>query len=281
MKFNKPFIIVSVLLIALITIASHDPRLLNFAGFTTGTVDSTNDWILFQDVTDSKVYKLHPSSLGGADNLGNHIATQSLNMNSNQINNALVVNADSCEILNSSFRNAPTFQYQDYTATGTLNRELAHYWDGTTDDTLTTSSVLPDETPFFVKNNDPILLLTILPGAGHTISGDGRIYAGEGVWFQKHGTVIERITPFRHDYRADLSPTTDSNGDFTVTHNLNTTNVVYTFTPICDACRYSFRRKTTSGITSNTIVIRVYDESTGTPLASTSLSVSAMVQRIN
>lgn len=204
-----------------------------------------------------------------------------MNINGNNINNASQLNGDSCNILNGAFENAPTFNYQNYTATGTLNRELAHYWDGTSDDTLITNTALPDETPFFVKNNDASLLLTVLAGAGHTMNGDGRIYPGEGCWFQKHGTVIERITPFRRDYRADLSPTTDSNGDFTITHNLGTSNVVYFLTPICDACRYSFRRKTTSGITSNTIVIRVYDETTGLALASTSLSCSVMVQRIN
>ncbi len=204
-----------------------------------------------------------------------------MNINGNNINNAAQLNGDSCNVLNGAFENAPTYNYQNYTATGTLNRELAHYWDGTSDDTLTTNTALPDETPFFVKNNDASLLLTILPGSGHTMNGDGRVYAGEACWFQKHGTVIERITPFRHDYRADLSPTTDASGDFTITHNLGTSNVVYFLTPICDACRYSFRRKTTSGITSNTIVIRVYDETTGLALASTSLSCSVMVQRIN
>lgn len=214
------------------------------------------------------------------DNLGNHIASQSLNMNGFPVNNASRVSADSCDILNSGFQNSPTFNYQDYTTTGTLNRELAHYWDGTTDDSLTVNAALPDETMFFVKNKDAILLLTVLPGSGFTMSGESRIYPGEGVWFQKHGTVIERITPFRRDYRADLSPTTDASGDFTITHNLGTTSVAYSFTPICDICRYSFRRKVTSGITSNTIVVRVYDETTGLALASTSISVSVMVQRI-
>jgi hypothetical protein len=204
-----------------------------------------------------------------------------MNINSQNINNAAQLNGDSCNVLNPAFENAPTFNYQNYTATGTLNRELAHYWDGSNDDSLTVNTALPDETPFFVKNNDVGFLLTILPGSGQTMNGDGRIYPGEGCWFQKHGTVIERITPFRHDYRADLSPTTDASGDFTITHNLGTSNVVYFLTPICDACRYSFRRKTTSGITSNTIVIRVYDETTGLALASTSLSCSVMVQRIN
>lgn len=218
---------------------------------------------------------------GSGDNLGNHTATTNINMATFAINNASRIISDSINVLNPAFLNAATWTYQNYTSnTPTLNRKGAIYWDGTANGTATTDPSLPDGTLFFVKNNDPSFLLTVAAGSGNTLNGDGRIYPSEGVWFQKHGTVIERITRFRNDYRADLSPTTDANGDFTVTHNLGTTSVAYSFAPICDACRYSFRRKTTSGITSNTIVVRVYDEATGLPLASTSLSVSVMVQRI-
>lgn len=201
-----------------------------------------------------------------------------INMNSNAINNASRVSADSVDVLNPSFQNTPTFNYQDYTATGTLNRELAHYWDGTTDDSLTTNVGLPDESLFFVKNKDNVLLLTVLPGAGHTISGDGRVYPNEGVWFQKHGTVIERITPFRKDYYLSATPTTNGSGEFTITHNLGTTSVVTFAQAVCDACNYTVRRKSVSGITTTQAVFVVRDE-TGATVNSTSMSVDVSVIR--
>jgi hypothetical protein len=216
-----------------------------------------------------------------ADNLGNHTATTNINMATFAINNASRVITDSVNVLNPEFLNAPTFNYQDYTATGTLNRELAHYWDGTTDDTLTVNTALPDETVFFVKNKDAILLLTVLPGSGFTMSGDGRIYPGEGVWFQKHGTVIERITPFRKDFYQNSSPTTNGSGEFTVTHNLGTTSVITTAQAVCDACNYVIRRKSTSGITSTTATFVVRDSVTGLTVNSTSMTVDVSVIRTN
>lgn len=116
-------------------------------------------------------------------------------------------------------------------------------------------------------------------GSGHTLSGDGRVYPGEGVWFQRHGTVIERISPFRKDYYASLTPTTDSNGEFTVTHNLGTTSVVTFAQSVCDACNYVVRRKSTSGITTTQATFVVRDASTGLVVASTSMSVDVSVLR--
>jgi len=58
----------------------YDPVLDLFTNATTATIDMANDWILFQDVTDGKKKKAHPSELG--DNLGNYQAIQALDMNS-------------------------------------------------------------------------------------------------------------------------------------------------------------------------------------------------------
>jgi hypothetical protein len=248
------------------------------SGSRTGTGTKIAGW----DVNDKSTDITIGSNLvltSGMLNASFTLANAILNMNGFPINNISRVSADSSNILNPSFENSPTFNYQDYTTTGTLNRELAHYWDGTTDDTLTVNAVLPDETPFFVKNKDGLLLVTILPGSGQTMSGDGRIYPGEGVWFQRHGTVIERITPFRKDYYASLSPTTNGTGEFTVTHNLGTTSVITTAQAVCDACNYVIHRKSTGGITSTTATFVVRDSTTGLTVSGTSMSVDVSVIR--
>lgn len=84
-----------------------------------------------------------------ADNLGNHTATTNLNMATNHILAVGRIEADSNRITNPSFFDAATWDFQDYTTTTTLNRKMAHYWDGTSDDTLTTNTALPDKTLFF------------------------------------------------------------------------------------------------------------------------------------
>jgi hypothetical protein len=126
---------------------------------------------------------------------------------------------------NGLFANALRMGYQSYTASGTLGNKMANYIDGTADHDLTTSTSLPDSSIFFVKNLDAVFKARIVPGAGFTLNGADIVPAGTTGWFQRKGTVIERLTDGSTEftYRAVIS--TNVNGQYILNHPFGTATI--------------------------------------------------------
>jgi hypothetical protein len=135
--------------------------------------------------------------------------------------------AGSVSARNALFANAIRNGYQSYTATGTLGNKMANYVDGTADAVMTTSTTLPDSSVFFIKNLDAVFKVTVAAGAGHTLNGSSFITPGSTAWFQKKGTVIERLddVSVQYVYRAVIS--TNVNGQYALNHPFGNTPLKY------------------------------------------------------
>jgi hypothetical protein len=135
--------------------------------------------------------------------------------------------AGSVSARNALFANAIRNGYQSYTATGTLGNKMANYVDGTADAVMTTSTTLPDSSVFFIKNLDAVFKVTVAAGAGHTLNGSSFITPGSTAWFQKKGTVIERLddVSVQYVYRGVIS--TNVNGQYALTHPFGNTPLKY------------------------------------------------------
>jgi hypothetical protein len=126
-------------------------------------------------------------------------------------------NLDSAYIINPRVA-ALAADYSTYTASATLTRRLAHYVDGSANVNMTVNSALPDRSVFFVKNQDPAFLVSIFVPGGMSLSGPNWIPPGYTAWFQRRGTVIERLDQVAAEVTGRQVMSTDVNGVFTTPH---------------------------------------------------------------
>lgn len=129
-----------------------------------------------------------------------------------------VMTPDSIYSLNPRFFSGIAQEYQTYTTSGVLNRKGVHYVDGAADVTMTTDPALPDRTVFCVKNQDIVYKVTVAAGSGNTMSGSGVIPSNSTAWFQKRGTVIERLGDIGAEYTYAATISTTTSGTYTLTH---------------------------------------------------------------
>lgn len=126
-------------------------------------------------------------------------------------------NLDSAYIINPRFA-ALAADYSTYTGTATLTRRLAHYVDPSANATMTVNAALPDRSVFFIKNQDPAWLVSVAVPGGLTLSGATWIPPGYTAWFQRRGTVIERLDQVTAEITGRQVMSTDVNGVFTTPH---------------------------------------------------------------
>ncbi len=128
-----------------------------------------------------------------------------------------IVVPDSIYALNPRFA-ALAADYSTYTASGTLTRRLAHYVDGTANVTMTVNSALPDRSVFFIKNQDAAFLVSVFVPGGMSLAGGNWIPPGYTAWFQRRGTVIERLDQVANEVTGRLITSTNVNGVITTPH---------------------------------------------------------------
>lgn len=126
-------------------------------------------------------------------------------------------NIDSSYIINPRIA-ALAADYSTYTTSGTLTRRLAHYVDGSSNVTMTVNSALPDRSVFFIKNQDPAFLVSVFVPGGMSLAGGNWIPPGYTAWFQRRGTVVERLDQVAAEVTGRQVMSTNVNGVFTTPH---------------------------------------------------------------